>query len=60
MEGNPLVIPDPQAVDEGVESIVMFTDEWVSAHQSGPGEGLSRQIGDDLPNLTLDSREVGS
>ena len=48
-----------EAADEGVEAIVMFTDEWVDAHQSSPDEGLSWQI-PDLPNLTLNSSKVSS
>ena len=48
------------AADEGVEAAVMFTHEWVEAHQSGPDEGPSRQMGDNLPELTLDSSEVSS
>ena len=46
-----------EAVDEGVEAAVIFTDEWISAHQPGPDEGLSRQV-PILPNLTLNSNEV--
>ena len=48
-----------EAADEGVESTVIFIDEWVDSHQPGPDEGSSRQI-PNLPNLTLDSREVSS
>ena len=29
-------------VDEGVEVVVMFTDEWITAHQPGPDEGSSQ------------------
>ena len=46
------------AVDEGVEAAMMFMDEWISAHQAGPNEGLSQQP--ILPNLTLNSSEVSS
>ena len=46
--------------DEGVEVAVMFTDEWADTHRPGLGEGSSGNIGDSLPNLTLDSSEVSS
>ena len=48
------------AAYEGVEATVMFTDEWADTHQPGLGEGSSGNIGDILPNLTLNSSEVSS
>ena len=47
------------AADEGVEVIVMFTNEWVATHQPGPDESSSRQI-PSPPDLIVDSREVSS
>ena len=47
------------AADEGVEAVVMFTNEWIAAHQPGPDEGSSQQI-PSLPNLTLNSSKVSS
>ena len=46
------------AIDEGTEAAMMFTDEWIAAHQSGPDEGSSQQP--ILLNLTLNSSEVSS
>ena len=46
--------------NEGIEVAVMFTCEWVGAHQLGLGEVSSRNIGENLPNLTLDSSKVSS
>ena len=48
------------AADEGVGVALMFTHEWVSAHQPVAGEGPSRQAGDSIPDLTLNSAEVSS
>ena len=47
-----------EVVDEGVEAVVMFTDEWIAAHQSGLDEGSSQQP--ILPNLTLNLSDVNS
>ena len=49
-----------EAANKGVGSVMMFTDEWVDAHQPGPSEGPFGKIGERLPNLTLDSSEVSS
>ena len=46
-------------VDEGVETTMMFMDEWAATHRSGPNEGSSRQI-PNLLNLTLNSSKVSS
>ena len=48
------------AAEEGVGAALMFTHEWVSAHQTVAGEGPSRQEGDRIPDLTLNSTEVSS
>ena len=48
------------AVDEGIEAVMMFTDEWVDSHQSSLGEVFSGNKGDNLPNLTLDLSKVSS
>ena len=48
------------AAKEGVGAALMFTHEWVSAHQSVAGEGPSRQAGDSILDLTLNSTEVSS
>ena len=37
---------------------MMFTYEWVDAHQPGDGEGQSAQTGGNLPTLTLDPTKV--
>jgi len=48
------------AAEEGVGAALMFTHEWDAAHQSVAGEGPSRQAGDNIPDLTLNSTEVSS
>ena len=48
------------AAEEGVGAALMFTHEWVAAHQPVAGEGPSRQDGDSIPDLTLNSTEVSS
>jgi len=48
------------AAEEGVGAALMFRDEWDAAHQPVAGEGPSRQAGDSIPDLTLNSTEVSS
>ena len=48
------------AAEEGFGVSLMFTHEWVAAHQPVAGEGPSRQEGDSIPDLTLNSTEVSS
>ena len=49
-----------KAAEEGVAAALMFTHEWVSAHQPVAGEGPPRQAGDNISDLTLNSTEVSS
>ena len=49
-----------KAAEEGVGVGLMFTHEWVAAYQPVAGEGPSRQEGDNIPDLTLNSTEVSS
>ena len=49
-----------KAAKEGVGAALMFTNEWFAAHQPVAGEGPSRQEGDSIPDLTLNSTEVSS
>ena len=51
--------PTWQAVNEGVEAAMMFTDECATTHRSGLNEGSSRQI-PSLPDLTLNLSKVSS
>ena len=48
-----------EAADEGVEAVMMFMNERVSAHHLGPDEGSSQSI-PNLPNLTLNLSKVSS
>ena len=48
------------AVEEGVGVALMFTHEWVAAHQPIAGEGPSRQEGNSIQDLTLNSTKVSS
>ena len=48
------------AAEEGVDAALMFTHEWDAAHQPVAGAGPSRQAGDSIPDLTLNSTEVSS
>ena len=48
------------AAEEGVGAALMFTHEWVATHQPVAGEDPSRQAGDNIPDLTLNSTEVSS
>ena len=49
-----------KAAEEGVGTALMFTHEWVAAHQPVAGEGPSRQEGDSIPDMTLNYTEVSS
>ena len=48
------------AAEEGVGAVLMFTHEWVGAHQPVASEGPYRQVGDSIPDLTLNSTKVSS